>query len=190
MANGQLYSPDRLPRLIQWLEATGEFEQETIRLNNWRSFLRSLPREEAARCIESSVVLFDWFQREADKALGVYTQGIPRFLTAEYARRGCREDQIFCGKEPVEYHLCMVAAEIMNRGLRDDFSRTARKVVLMPACMRGAYASLCQARVSGVDIQCAACSPDCEVKPHDAPHARSGSQGLPGPPFHRIQPLA
>jgi hypothetical protein len=29
--------------------------------------------------------------------------------------------------------------------------------------MRGAYAARCQARVSGVDIQCAACSPDCAV---------------------------
>ncbi len=125
-AKGKLYSLDRLPSLIQWLEATGEFEQETIRLNNWRSFLDTLPRAEAERCIESAAGLFDWFQHEADKALGVYTQGVPRFLTAEYARRGCREDQIFCGKEPVEYHLCMVAAEIMNRGLRDDFSHTLR----------------------------------------------------------------
>jgi hypothetical protein len=162
-AKGKLCTPDSLPRLIQWLEATGEFEQETIRLKNWRSFLDTLPREEAERCIESAVGLFDWFQLEADKALGVYTQGVTRFLSAEYARRGCREDQIFCGKEPVEYHLCMVAVEIMNRGLRDDFTHTARKVVLMPACMRGAYASLCQSRTSGVDIQCAACSPDCTV---------------------------
>jgi hypothetical protein len=160
---GKLCSLDGLPRLILWLEATGEFEQEAIRLNNWRSFLDTLPPAEAARCIESSVDLFDWFQREADKALGVYTLGVQRFLSAEYARRGCREDQLFCGKEPVEYHLCMVAAEIMNRGLRDDFSRSARKVILMPACMRGAYATRCQARASGVDIQCAACSPGCAV---------------------------
>lgn len=163
IARGQLYSPDGLPRLIQWLEATGEFEQEAIRLNNWRSFFETLPHAEAERWIETAVGLFDWFKREADKALGVYTQGVPTFLSVEYARRGCREDQIFCGKEPVEYHLCMVAAEIMNRGLRDDFTLTSHKVVLMPACMRGEYASLCQARTSGVDIQCAACSPDCAV---------------------------
>jgi len=162
-ADGQIHSPDRLPRLIQWLEATGEFEQEVIRLKNWRSFFDTLPQAEAERCIQTAAELFDWFQLEADKALGTYTRGVSRFLTADYARRGCREDQIFCGKEPVEYHLCMVAAEIMNRGLRDDFTHTSRKVILMPACMRGEYATLCQARTSGVDIQCAACSPDCAV---------------------------
>jgi len=162
-AKGQLYSLDGLPRLIKWLEAAGEFEQESIRLHNWRSFLDTLPRAEAEHCIETSVELFDWFQREAEKALGTYTRGVTRFLSLEYARRGCREDQIFCGKEPVEYHLCMVAAEIMNHGLRSDFTLTSRKVVLIPGCMRGANASHCQARVSGVDIQCAACTPDCAV---------------------------
>jgi hypothetical protein len=162
-AKDQLYSPDRLPRLILWLEATGEFEQEVIRLHNWRSFLDTLPPAEAERWIETAAKLFDWFQQEADKALGVYTRGVPRFLSAEYARRGCREDQIFCGKEPVEYHLSMVAAEIMNRGLRGQFEATGHRAILVPACMRGDAALTCKARSSGVDITCASCNPHCAV---------------------------
>jgi hypothetical protein len=165
-AKDKLYSLDSLPGLIRWLEAAGEFEQESIRLNNWRSFLDTLPPAEAGHWIETAAGLFDWFQREADKALGVYTRGISRFLSVEYSRRGCREDQIFCGKEPVEYHMSMVAAEIMNSGLRNDFTLTSRKVILIPACMRGANATHCQARASGVDIQCAACRPDCAVNRH------------------------
>jgi hypothetical protein len=57
----------------------------------------------------------------------------------------------------------MVAAEIMNQGLRKGFEATTRKVVLVPACMRGAYADTCQAHVSGTDIRCAACTPNCTV---------------------------
>ena len=162
-ATGKLYSLDGLPRLIKWLEATGEFEQEAIRLNNWQSFLETLPRMEAERWIETAASLFDWFQHEANRTLGAYTRGVSRFLSVEYLHRGCREDQIFCGKEPVEYHLSMVAAEIMNRGLRDDFLHTSHKVVLAPACMRGAYAVSCRAHRAGTDIQCSACSPDCAV---------------------------
>jgi len=113
-----------LPRLIEWLHATGEFEQETMRLHNWRSFLCTLPPEESAHWIETAEELFDWFKRKADRALGSYTRGVSNFLAGEYAGRGCREDQIFCGKEPAEYHLCMVAAEVMNRGLRAEFKRT------------------------------------------------------------------
>ena len=154
---------DGLPRLIEWLQATGEFEQEAVRLNNWRSFLSTLPRAEAERCIETAMELFDWFQREAERALGAYTQGVSGFLAGEYKRRGCREDQTFCGKEPAEYHLSMVAAEIMNRGLRPEFEQTPQRVVLVPACMRGAHARNCQARESGIDITCSACNPACAV---------------------------
>jgi hypothetical protein len=154
---------DGLPRLIEWLQAAGEFEQEAVRLNNWRSFLSTLPRAGAERCIETVTELFDWFQCEAERALGAYTRGVSGFLAGEYARRGCREDQTFCGKEPAEYHLSMVATEIMNRGLRPEFERTPQRVVLVPACMRGAHARNCQARESGIDIACSACNPDCAV---------------------------
>ncbi len=162
-AKGQLYSPERLPGLIKWLEATGEFEQETIRLNNWRSYIDTLPPAEAERCIETAAKLFDWFKHEASRTLGIYTRGVSRFLTVDYARRGCREDQIFCGKEPVEYHLSMVAAEIMNSGLRGQFEATGHRAILVPACMRGGAARNCKARTSGVDITCASCNPYCAV---------------------------
>ncbi len=154
---------DALPHLIAWLQATGEFEQEALRLNNWRSFLRSLPRPQAIHCIEIATSLFEWFRDEANEALGAYTRGVPAFLANEYSARGCREDQLLCGKKPVEYHLCMVAAEIMNRSLRADFESKSRKVVLVPACMRGPYTDFCRARTSGTDMQCAACSPGCAV---------------------------
>jgi hypothetical protein len=154
---------DGLPRLIDWLHATGELEQEAMRLHNWRSFLCTLPPEESAHWIETAEELFDWFKREADRALGSFTRGVNNFLAGEYALRGCREDQIFCGKEPAEYHLCMVAAEVMNRGLRAEFERTPKKAVLVPACLRDAHASTCKAHVNGVDITCAACDSGCAV---------------------------
>ncbi|HEY2120951.1 MAG TPA: DUF116 domain-containing protein [Candidatus Acidoferrum sp.] len=152
-----------LSRLINWLRATGEFEQEAERLDNWRNFLGTLPEEESEQCLVASMELFDWFQQEAANELGAYTRGVPPFLAGEHCRRGIREDQIFCGKEPVEYQLNMVAAEIMNRGLRQEFAHTPRKVVLVPGCMRGARASTCKARVQDMDIKCAACDPTCPV---------------------------
>jgi len=152
-----------LPTLTRWLRATGEFEQEAERLDNWRSFLRTLPQEEAQRWVEASLEVFDWFQDEAAKELGCYTEGVPSFLAGEHCRRGWREDQIFCAKQPVEYHLNMVAAEIMNRGLRDGFARTQRKIVLVPGCMRGSRAGECKARLKDTDIRCAACDPTCDV---------------------------
>jgi hypothetical protein len=153
----------RLPRLIAWLEATGEFEQESIRLVNWLHFLNTLPEPESAHLVEAAMKLLEWFRREADIALGAYSRGVRGFLETEYRDRGCREDQIFCGKDTVEYHLNMVASEIMNRGLRADFERTAHKVVLVPGCMRGAFENSCRGQITGTDIECAGCNPQCTV---------------------------
>ena len=159
----EILPPERLGGLIAWLHATGEFEQEVARVSRWRSFLGTLPHTDAERCIATATDLFDWFEQEAEWTLGAYTKGVPRFLATEYAKRGCREDQIFCGKPAVEYHLGMVATEIMNRGLRAEFDGTPRRAVLVPTCMRGAAAARCRAHVSGVDMTCIGCDPACTV---------------------------
>jgi len=100
----------RLPNFIEWLDATGEFEQEAIRLENWRSYLATLEPSDAGRWMEVAGELFDSFKHEAASALAVYTQGVEKFLSTEYAHRGCREDQVLCGKTAAEYQLNMVAA--------------------------------------------------------------------------------
>jgi hypothetical protein len=156
-------TPAELPLLIEWLQATGEFEHESMRLNNWRSFLGTFAADEGKLWLVEAERLFEWFEREAAETLGGYTRGVQGFLAGEHRRRGCREDQIFCGKEPVEYHLNMVAAEIMNRGLREGFERTPHRVVLVPACMRGAKVRTCRAQACGSDILCTGCDPDCTV---------------------------
>ena len=181
---------DRLTHLIDWLQATGEFEQEALRLLNWRSYLAALKQEKADHWMDVAGTLFDNFEREAGKTLGVYTQGVDSFLKTQYARRGWREDVLLCGRPRVEYHLNMVAAEVMNRGLRADFDRTPRKVVLAPTCMRGERAGSCRAQMDGVDMTCTGCDPDCPVnritqrmsghgaKVYLVPHAAGFSQWL------------
>jgi len=153
----------RLTRLIAWLHATGEFEQEALRLANWRSYLAQLPQLKSAYWLTVSARLFDQFAQDAARRLGPYTRGVEPFLNGDYAHRGLREDRLFCGRPPAEYHLNMVAAEVMNQGLRESFDRTTRKVLLLPACMRGAKAAQCRAHVKGTDIVCAACDPACAI---------------------------
>jgi hypothetical protein len=74
-----------------------------------------------------------------------------------------REDLLMRIKPAVEYQLNMVAAEVMNRGLRDSFRGTPEKVVLLPGCMRGDRSRTCKARIEGVDMTCAGCDPNCAI---------------------------
>jgi len=154
---------ERLASVIAWLKATGEYEQEVLRLSNWVKYLGTLGTYDAAECMNSASELFERFEREAAERLGPYTQGVGVFLKGEYTRRGCREDSLFCGRAAAEYHLNMIAAEVMNRGLRASFERTGRRVVLVPACMRGAKVAHCRAHIDSVDTTCTACDPQCTV---------------------------
>jgi hypothetical protein len=153
----------RLTDLIRWLHATGEFEQEAVRLENWRGYLAQLRPEKVAHWVGVAVEMFGRFEQEAAGQLVGYTAQVERFLAVEFPHRWLREDRLFCGRPPAEYHLNMVAAEVMNRGLREAFERTTQKVVLVPACMRGVRAATCRARIDGIDITCSACDPECAV---------------------------
>lgn len=154
---------ERVAGLVEWLSATGEFEQESKRLDNWRDYLATLTPSKATYWLQVAREMFDSFERKAAKRLGCYTRGVQPFLEKEYAQRGSREDTLFCGRSVTEYHLNMVAAEVMNRGLREDFDRTTRRILLVPACMRGAKVNSCRAHVDGVDMTCSGCDPDCAV---------------------------
>jgi hypothetical protein len=157
------YEPEKMPQLIDWLQAAGEFEQEIRRLNNWHSYLDTLDHEASCHTMEIAAEVFLWFTSQADRALGAYTRGVSHFLITEHAHRGFRRDHFFCAKAPVEYHLAMLACEIMNRGLHKDFESAPHKAVLLPACLRGAHAQNCQAREFANQLTCAACDPDCTV---------------------------
>ncbi|KAA6463344.1 DUF116 domain-containing protein [Acidobacteria bacterium AB60] len=154
---------DRIPRLLCWLEATGEFREETTRLQHWHLYLRTADTHAASTCLETATAFFDWFAVEAAEALGRYTRGVRPFLAQDFLRRGIREDRFFCGRKPVEYHLGMVAAQVMNEALRPAFEECRERVLLVPTCMRGARADRCMAIRTGPDLLCMGCDPACQV---------------------------
>jgi hypothetical protein len=154
---------ERLARLIDWLNATGEFDQEAMRLNNWRGYMAQLKPDKATWWLRIAGDVFDQFETKAAASLGSYTRGVESYLRHEHPQRRWREDMFLCAKPAVEYHLNILAAEVMNRGMREDFEHTAKKIVLVPTCMRGKKNRNCMAHVDGVDITCAACDPDCAV---------------------------
>ena len=155
---------DEFVHLIGWLACTGDMADASRCLVNWASVLRTLPRKDACQWIENAQEFFRWFESAANDALGEYTRGVPGFLETERARSSHREDRFLRRKKPVAYHVAMVATEIGNRAMRREFARCARKVVLLPACMRGANARTCPGGQSGgLDVHCSGCDSNCHV---------------------------
>ena len=155
---------DDLAHLTDWLLCTGDLAEASRCVVNWSSALRTLPGNEACRWIETAQELFHWFEAAANEALGKYTRGVPRFLENQRPKSRRRDDRFLRGKKPVAYHLAMVAVEIANQAMRREFARRPRKVVLLPACMRGVNARTCTGGQSGgLDVHCSRCDSACSV---------------------------
>ena len=154
---------DHLDRLLNWLAATGDFDQEVKRLRIWHDFLASRRLEEASSDLATAIALAAWFEICSEATLGRYTPHVDQFLTGTHPTYRWREDVIFCGRRRVEYHLNMVGTEILNRVFRQEFVNTARKVVLVPPCMRAQPDDKCKARSTSLGARCAGCTPGCRV---------------------------
>ena len=166
---------DQLPHLIEWLQCTVDLAESSRCLGNWLSALRTLPRKDACRWVENIQELFDWFEPAANDVLGRYTSGVSSFRESRRSKSGRRDDRFLSGKSPVAYHLAMVSVEIANREIFRTFARCPRKVVLLPACMRGVNARTCPGGQSGgLDVHCSGCDSTCNVRTIRQAMRRSG----------------
>ncbi len=163
LAETPLPTLDHLDRLLGWLEATGDFNQEVKRLRAWQDFLAGQSPEEVAENLALTIALAAWFEARSGSVLGRYTPHVERFLAETLPRYRGREDFVFCGRRRVVYHLAMVGIEILDRAFRAAFLATGRKVVLVPPCMKARSDDECQARSTPMGARCAACTPDCRV---------------------------
>ena len=152
-----------MEKLLDWLMATGEFKQEVKRLKQWKEYLANKPIEDAPKVISIAVDLADWFERRSKANLGYFTENVDEFLKEDYRKHKWKEDNVYCGRKRIEYHLNMVGAEIMNRAFRDDFLKTEEKRLLLPVCMRLHSTRDCKAVRSKAGYICAGCSEKCKV---------------------------
>ncbi len=156
-------SYSRLNHFIKWLDATGEFSEETLRLKCWQSYLIRLPMEEQCKILENASLEASDFEVAAKANLGKFTENVKSFRQNHLQEHKFKENYIFCGRHEVEYHLNMFGAEILNRALKPVFQKTSKKVILLPTCMSNPSDGKCKARVKGSKMVCTGCSPECNI---------------------------
>jgi hypothetical protein len=154
---------DHLDQLLDWLAAAGDFDQEVKRMRAWQDFFSGQQPEEATENLAVAISFATWFEARSEAVLGRYTRHVERFLAETHPSYRWREDVIFCGRQRIEYHLNMVGTEILNRAFREAFLGTARKLVLLPPCMKAQPDDKCQARPTPFGARCAGCTPGCRV---------------------------
>lgn len=149
-------------KLIDWLEATGEFNYEVKRLKNWLRFLKYKSEDQVISIISKALELAKWFEHSSEAAIDRYTQGVEAFRQKVDKEYKWREDFIFCGRKRLEYHLNMAGAEILNRAYRQEFLKTKKKLVLLPSCMR-IHQDKCRAFQGDTGYQCGGCNSQCPI---------------------------
>lgn len=151
----------KLKRLNQWLESCCEFQGETARISCWIQFLSTRDKKEIKDLLPEISWFGQWFQNEAKKAFGLYTQNVLPFIKLKHASYLGREDYFFTGRSEAEYHLNLLAAEIMNRNMRQQFIQTKKKILLLPSCMVRGNECIATVQVGGKI--CSHCTPNCHI---------------------------
>lgn len=152
-----------LNRLLDWLEATGEFKYEVSRLRHWERYLETMTEAKARELLETIISTGLWFEKDSIESIGQYTENVDRYLNEMRPKRYWKEDVIFCGRRRVEYHLNMVGAEWLNLGYRNEFLEKNNRIVLVPTCMKLLAEGDCQAEAFGELYKCVQCTEACQV---------------------------
>lgn len=150
-------------RLLNWLSATGEFNEEVMRLRNWLTFSKIKDKSYVAALLETAVLFAEQFSARGSRMLGKYVQDLSTFHQIKLPEYKYREDYFFASRRENEYYLNMFAAEVLNRGLKKGFTETRNKVLLLPTCMRNEPPTGCKARSDGKEMVCSVCSPNCNI---------------------------
>jgi uncharacterized protein len=157
------YSFKGFTKLLQWLSATGEFNEEVIRLEQWAVFFRLKKKEYLTSVLKSAVVFADYFERKGEERLGKYLCNVTHFLQTRLVTHRFKEDYFFVSRQRNEYFMNMFGADIMNRCMKDVFRNMPNKAVLLPSCMRTPPTTGCLARHDGKELVCTQCNRNCNV---------------------------
>jgi hypothetical protein len=152
-----------LHRLIEWLRCTGEFHDEVTRFSLWYDYFCCSKGSAPLAALGTAVDQLSLFIRNAEEYIGEYTLHVTSFRENRPFTERWREDALFRDKSRVEYHLNMLASEIINQGFCEKYLSTSQRVVLVPACMRERDDGECKRVVQGLEITCGACSESCAI---------------------------
>lgn len=167
-----------IDRLMDWLLASGEYDDELTRLEGWKALLSTSQPATNREILRLVIAFAVRFEAAAERHLGAFTEGVERFLDQTLPARPPGEDTMQCSKRRVEYHLNMVGSEILNRAWRKGFLACRRHVVVMPGCARIRASAGCRAIRGDNELKCTNCTVGCTVSAASRLAERAGSEAL------------
>ncbi|MCF8365050.1 MAG: DUF116 domain-containing protein [Bacteroidales bacterium] len=153
---------ENFDRLIDWLNASKYFIHERNRLVNWSTFLKQKSPIYVSNFLNGTKEMSRRFIEISKSHLGIYTTGTESFIHMAKADYKNREDIIYITRPEEDYYLNMFGVEILNRSNEHKFSKTIRKIVVLPECMAAPNSKDCKTKISkNTQADNRKCTPEC-----------------------------
>jgi hypothetical protein len=149
-------------KLINWMEATGEFHREARQFGKWMHFMKDTGDGFTFICISLMRNIARQFSTISDQHLGKFTLETENFHSTVRQKYSKREDGISVNRSSTEYHLGMLGAYLINESNREKYRNSAHKVLLVPSCMKRNPLT-CRAMQTKYGEICNSCSKNCRV---------------------------
>ena len=169
LANRYLFSSTKeketctLEQLIMWLEATGEYDEEVMRLKQWQLYLKAEGAVKEGDLKDRVLELANCFNKKADKKFSPYIKGVESFRQQQAKVYEKREDRVFCMQPKDMYYLNMVGAQLLNEAYRQDYLKAQKHMIFLPGCMVYRGQKHCPAIFKQGGYECRGCTPQCQV---------------------------
>ena len=160
------FSIKNLNLLLNYLKATGDYEESFKHLLLWKQFLSRKSGDEIDYYFKNILSFTNWFEKIANEELYGYTVNIDNFRKNQLQNHIDNEDIIFCARDKSEYYLNMFGAEVMNRVFRYEFEKRDRIAIILPTCMKlEDFSGLNQCMVvqDHLGLKCAFCNDECKI---------------------------
>lgn len=153
---------DDFDLLIKWMESSGDFKEEIIRLKNWDLFFKEKGKYYSADMFIYCKILATQFYNISKDVLGLYTKDVNKYLDNYEKDHTNKDDIVYCGKGEIQYFFNMISAEIINNIYRNEFLKSKEKIVLLPSCMREVN-TLCLSDKTYTGYKCSHCCSSCNI---------------------------
>ena len=152
-----------LEQLLLWLEATGEYNEEVIRLRQWAPMIEEFSPVESFEFWNRLIICGKYLLQLGREDLFEYLPNLESFLQNSIKNYLGREDIFFITKGELEYYLNMVGAQILNRAFETEFKHTTKKCIFLPGCMTHKIPQECRAKEQEFGFICSKCDKECSV---------------------------
>ena len=149
-------------KLIDWLEATGEYNYELPVLKNWYNILRPMDNIQAKSYLHQIAYFTYYFNRLGENMLGSYLNPV-FFKVMRKSINADREDYFQVSKSELEYYLNFLAVIWLNDINDKHFQMHTQRKIMAPGCMRPNNGTNCKATIDGSYLKCAHCDTNCNI---------------------------